>query len=132
ADVTAEDLVAALAAHDDLAMLGCQARDHVLRKGAGAGDRAVEVVDDLADVVDEILHGDVGDMEREVALLCDGLRVMALVVLGAERKLAVEAREARAASLRRQTSDDAGIEAAAEVRADRHIAALVDVHGVLQ
>ena len=48
AGVAAEDLVAALAAEDHLAVPAGLLGDHELRERSRAGDREVEVVDDVA------------------------------------------------------------------------------------
>ena len=54
ARIAAEDLVAALPAEHDLDVLRRQLRDHELRKRAGTGDRMVEVIDHLLDMVAEV------------------------------------------------------------------------------
>ena len=80
ARVAAEDLVAALAAENDLGLACGGLGDHVLRERAGAGRRVVEVVDDALDRTEEVIHADVDHTEVQVALVGDRARVATLVV----------------------------------------------------
>ena len=54
AHIAAENLITALAAEHDLAMLRRQLRNMILRKRPGPGHRIVEMIDHLANRVDEI------------------------------------------------------------------------------
>ena len=54
ARVAAENFVSTLPAQNDLPMFGCELRNHVLRKRSWPGNRIVEVIDDLANIVDEV------------------------------------------------------------------------------
>src|SRR5207248_4058084 len=71
ANVTAEDLVAALAAEHDLAVARRELRDDELRERAGARDRVVEVVDHVADPLDEVVRPDLDFVQLEATIVGD-------------------------------------------------------------
>src|SRR3954471_8455579 len=59
AGITAEYLVAALAAEHHLKVAGGQCRYHELRERARPGHGEIEMIEHLGDVVSEVLRGDV-------------------------------------------------------------------------
>src|ERR1700681_4327420 len=126
--VTAKDLIAPLPSQQDLAVLAGQARDHVLRERPWAGHRVIEVIDDLLDALDKIARGDIDVEDLEAFPFRELARKCALVVRGISSETTGETKEARTLSLGCQGSDDAGVETATHICADRNVRAEMERH----
>ena len=121
--IAAKRLVTALAAKHDFQMFGSQARDHELRKGARPRHRKIEVIDDIGDVVAEMPRGNVDRVQIRTGLVYGCLCESALVIAGVVGEPAVKAIRDAALGLAGEDRDQARIDAARNIRADRHIAA---------
>jgi hypothetical protein len=73
--VPAEDLVSALAAEHDLALRRSRARDDELRERPRSGYWVVEVIEDPADLIGELVRSDRGLAQRDSGVTRDLARV---------------------------------------------------------
>src|SRR5262249_40562502 len=125
-------LVAALATEHDLEMLCREARHDKLRKRSGPRYREIEVVDDIGDVVAEMLRRYIDRMQPRAGLVDGGLRKTAFVIARVIGEPPVEAIGEAARRLAGEDRDEAGIDAARSIGADRHIAAQMHIDRVVE
>src|SRR5262249_14915812 len=125
ASVAAENLIAALPPEDDLDMPGCESRDHVLRKGARARNRVIEVVYHLPDRIAEIPCRDLDLVQLEPRIPRSRHRIATFVITREFGELAVEADTARTFLGGGEDGDEARINAARHVGANRYVRAQV-------
>src|SRR5207244_10413934 len=121
--VAAKYLVAALPAQHHLQVPRRELRHDELRERARPGHREVEMIDHIVDVVAKMPAGDINDVQSAAQLFDREPRVIALVITGELRKPAVEAVVDAAPGLAGKKSDQARIEPARDIGADRDIAA---------
>src|SRR6185437_8223043 len=132
ASIAAQKFVASLAAEHHLEIFRSQRRHHILRERSGPGDRKIQVIDHVADMLAEILGRDVHHVKGHVRKLGDLARKVALVIAGKFEKAAVKRVPATMVQLGSQERNQAGVEPPRYIAADRHVRSHVYEHRVGQ
>src|SRR5262249_36230669 len=104
-------------------MLRGELRHDELRERPWARYGKIEVIEHIPDVVAKMSGRDVGDVQPGTRAAGRHGRVIALVVVGKFGKPAVKAVADSVLGLACQYRDQAGIEAAGNIGADRHVTA---------
>ncbi len=132
ARVASENLIAPLSVQHDLDPPGGLPGDDVLREETRSAGRLVHVVDELGEGVDEILHLGVDFPGFRSGQADDFPGVGRFVEGGAFPERPGEADEGLGGLPGGQQGHEAGVEASAEGRPDRHVAPKLKADGVLE
>src|SRR5437763_5811594 len=90
------------------------------------------MIDDIGDVVAEMLRGDVDRMQPRAGLIDGSSREGALVIAGVVSKSAVKAVGEASRRLAGEDRDEAGIDAAGNIRTDWNVAAQMQIDRIVE
>ena len=115
ARIAAEYLIAALPTEHDLHVLAGKLRNHVLRKRARAGNRNIQMPDDVVNVIAKVGSRDVHQMKGGAGLPRCQRGISGLVVAGIVGETAMKRQPVLLVHLGRQNGDQARIDSAGNI-----------------